>query len=178
MAQRLRRPRRQPVAGTATDGTYTQTCSIPAAVSNGEYQVWIHASDVVGNTRNAADSTFTVTGGSSDVAAPVVASVTHEPAVTAGNTITLTWRLTDASGVTFTTASIKTSNGVWLSGCGGPGVSLSSGTATDGTYTQTCTIPDTSPDGTYSVWVEAADVAGNTRNAADSSFIVSHKQGR
>ena len=75
------------------------------------------------------------------------------------------------SGVSFRTAWARLPTGVArarLRRCSA--ATRTSGTATDGRYTQTRTIPVGAVDGTYTVWVQAQDTVGNTHNAADGSF--------
>ena len=159
-------------SGTATDGRYTQTCTIPVGAVAGTYTVSVQAQDTVGNTHNAADGSFTVTGGGNDVDAPVISLLDHPGTLVAGSSLTVTWRATDASGVSFSTAWVRSPTGVAVPGCGGSAATRTSGTATDGRYTQTCTIPVGAVAGTYTVSVQAQDTVGNTHNAADGSFTV------
>ena len=109
-----------------------------------------------------------------DVDAPVLVSLLVSPdPVVAGNSITFLWTLTDVSGVTFTTAFVQNPNGGWLSGCGGGSTALVNGTSTDGVYEQTCVIPSSASNGTWTITIHAEDPNGNTASAvAATSFIV------
>ena len=160
------------VSGTATDGTYTQTCVIARNSPSGRYTVSVQASDTVGNSADSQATSFSVTGGGSDEAAPVVVSADVPAEVAAGESVTVRWRLTDASGVNFTTAWIRGPSGAVVPSCGGNPASRVSGTATDGTYTQTCVIARNSPSGRYTVSVQASDTVGNSADSQATSFSV------
>ena len=172
----------QRISGTATDGTYRTSCTIPGEASNGTYRVGIQAQDTVGNSRMAPyppadpDATFMVTGGGGDAAPPVVSDVTVPTSVTAGEAFLITWRLTDASGVSSTSGSVLSPTRQSVPGCwGGQRIS---GTATDGTYRTSCTIPGEASNGTYRVGIQAQDTVGNSRVAPyppadpDATFTV------
>ena len=158
-------------SGTVEDGRWAQTCPILEAAPNGTYSVFIHAYDLVGNQRMQQfdgtawlwDATFSVTGGSDDLAAPLVSEVSAEPgSVAAGNSVTISWRAVDVSGVHGSSAS------VWLPGeqsflqCGMP--AMTSGEAADGWWAQTCPILEAAPLGTYGVFINANDLVGNQRH--------------
>ena len=162
------------ISGTATDGTYEQTCTIPPAAQGGTYTVQIHAEEPNGNTYSGNSATFTVQAGAiEDTDAPVLESVGVSPdPVAAGQSITITWRLTDASGVTFTTAFVRNPSDGFLSGCGSGSATRISGTATDGTYEQTCTIPPAAQGGTYTVQIHAEEPNGNTYSGNSATFTV------
>ena len=172
----------QRTSGTATDGTYRTSCTIPSGASDGTYRVGIEARDTVGNTRWAPnpsadpDATFAVTGGGGDAVPPVVSDVTVPTSVVAGEAFLITWRLTDASGVSSTSGSVSSLTGQSILNCwGGQRIS---GTATDGTYRTSCTIPSGASEGTYRVGIQAQDTVGNFRwapnpsAAPDASFMV------
>ena len=130
------------------------------------------------STTAVSPSTTTVppstTTQGNDVDAPVLVSLLVSPdPVVAGNSISISWKLTDASGVTFTTAFVQNPDGGPLSGCGGSSTAVVSGTSTDGVYEQTCVIPSTAPNGTWTVTIQAEDPNGNTLfAAAATSFLV------
>ena len=156
--------------GSATDGTWSQICPVHEASSNGTYSVWINTTDVVGNDRVrewvdgalVPDATFTVTGGGGDVDPPVVSEVVAVPAsVVAGESVTLTWQVTDATGVPWLSPQVIGPAGGLYHGCGMP--QMTAGSVTDGTWSQICPIYEASPNGTYAVWIAAFDVVGNDR---------------
>ncbi len=152
------------IDGSQTDGTYQQTCGIPLSAPPGTYSVLLSADEPSGfRYEDSSAVTFTVTGEGGDTDPPVLtfASATPTPA-RPGDTVTLTWRLSDASGVTFTTAFIRNPSGGSLSGCGGSAATLIDGSQTDGTYQQTCVMPSNAPIGRYTVGIQAEEPNGNT----------------
>lgn len=163
------------VSGDDRDGVYSQTCTIPSTVANGTWSVWVQSEERGGDSYVREDAaSFVVTGGSNDVSSPVIVSGSASPSVvTAGGTVTLTWRLTDTSGVTFSTAFLRNPEDQWVNGCGGGETARISGTARDGTYQMTCRIPVSAVNGRYTVWIHAEDPNGNTRSsAAPGDFTV------
>ncbi len=162
-------------AGSVTDGTWSQICLVHEASSNGTYSVWINAQDVVGNTRVGpaeSDATFTVTGGGGDVDPPVVSEVSVPDSVVAGELVTVTWRVTDATEVKWTVATVVGPTQQYL-GCGV--AEMTAGSATDGTWSQICQVHEASPNATYSVRINADDPIGNMRVSAaepDATFAV------
>lgn len=107
---------------------------------------------------------------SNDLVAPVVASISVPVQVAAGASVTVQWRLTDASGVDFTTAWIRGPSGTVVPQCGGNSAPRISGTPQDGTYSQTCQISASAPAGVYSVSIYAADVIGNLSEQPQATF--------
>jgi len=103
----------------------------------------------------------TATLGANDTRAPVIQSVTVSPAtITAGASVTVTARITDdISGVRSASVGYNLPNGAF-----GPQASFSllSGTALDGIYRATITIPVTYASGVYTLgFVYAEDAATN-----------------
>lgn len=154
-------------SGTATDGRYRATCTLPAALPNAQYSVFIRALDTVG-VYAEVQGTFTVVGGSDDAQAPVVSEVTAAPAqTTAGGTVTLTWRAQDATGVQYVVPWAFGPNGrivddagvQWLGMDAPP--TLVSGDARDGRYTVTLPVSAAAVPGTYVVWFSVGDVLDN-----------------
>ena len=163
--------------GDAEDGTYSETCTIPTAVPNGTYTVEVQAQDSAGNVLDFDSAgTFIVTGGEDVTSGPTFVSFTASPVtVVAGSSVQLEWQLESVAGVSFTTIFVKTSDGNFLSDtsdCGGAGVSLASGDAENGTYSEICTIPAASPNGTYTVELQAQDNAGNMLNLNSAGTFV------
>ena len=126
--------------GTVVDGRWSQTCPILEAAPNGTYSVWISASDVVGNQRRS-NTTHGLgvrrhlhrPGGSNDVDAPVVSEVVVEPgSVTAGGSVTITWRAVDAAGVQWTSAWVTPPGGQSILQCSLP--TMTDGTVLDGRW--------------------------------------------
>jgi hypothetical protein len=157
------------ISGTAVDGRFQATCQLPATVVNGEYSVWLGASDVFGNSVETSGSDgFTVVGGATDSAPPVVTRLTISSANPApGSIITFRWRATDETGVSYVMPWAFGPNGfltdqatgaLWLSSDAGR---LVSGTAQDGIYEVALQLSPAAPAGTYTVWLSRADLLGN-----------------
>jgi hypothetical protein len=141
---------------------------------NGQYRMWVHAEDPNGNTASVAGASFTVTGGGEDATAPEVLAVSVSPGdIAPGQTVTITWRARDASGVDFTTAFVRSPTGAHVSGCGGNAAVRTSGTDLDGIYSQTCTLSVAAKAGTYTVLIQAIDSADNNGNGiVNATFTV------
>ena len=98
-----------------------------------------------------------------DVTAPTIVSVTATPStVTPGQTFTVSARVTDTTGVTYVGLQSDL-NGTQATWCGYT-AALTSGTATDGIWTVTCTVPNIVNSGAYSVFPYAQDALGNWAN--------------
>jgi hypothetical protein len=157
------------ISGTAVDGRFQATCDLPATVVNGEYSVWLGAASLSGNSVETSGSDgFTVIGGATDSAPPVVTRLTISSANPApGSSITFRWRATDETGVSYVMPWAFGPNGfltdqatgaLWLGSDSGR---LVSGTAQDGTYEVTLQLSAAAPAGTYTVWLSRADLLGN-----------------
>lgn len=153
------------VGGTAQNGTWEMSCTVPANVNAGEYQVGTLAID--GRLNATATSefsppevaiSFTVDGDFSDEDAPVIDSVVTTPAVASrGGSVTISAHVTDASGVaavSFVTRFNKFANAQWCAGA----ATLVDGTTTDGTWELTCNVPAGAAIGSYTVNTVATDV--------------------
>jgi hypothetical protein len=108
-----------------------------------------------------------------DTTGPEISDVTLPSVVNAGDPITVTWRITDASGIDTlgagpnggfgpnTQVMLTGSPGfVFWSGCDW-GVARISGSSTDGVYEANCTVPAGVPNATYAFAISAADIVGN-----------------
>jgi hypothetical protein len=108
-----------------------------------------------------------------DTTGPQVSDVQIPAELTAGETLTVTWRVTDPSGIDTpgglflggfgpNTQALFGGPPGWLSFCPFPGEPTRiSGNSTDGVYQASCDFPATTPNGTYSVILQAADVFEN-----------------
>ena len=109
-----------------------------------------------------------------DTTGPEIRDVNLPKVVDAGETITVTWRITDASGIDTlgagpdsgvgpnTRATLTGTQGfVYWSSCS-LGVTRISGSSTDGVYKASCTVPVGAPNATYSFMISAADMFGNS----------------
>ena len=100
-----------------------------------------------------------------DTTGPIINNIVVPNVVTAGTTVTFTWRVRDASGLDNTNMRFGGYSGWITSWCGFVTVAERvSGTASDGTYRATCDIPANAVNGSYTVFLSASDMFGN--NAA------------
>jgi hypothetical protein len=110
-----------------------------------------------------------------DSSAPVLASFTVNPATVdtsaQARDVTVTLQITDdLSGVDAAASEVDST-----SPTGGPGpgdqLHLASGTATNGTYTATITVPRLAPDGTWDLDLHVVDAAGNQLTMSSADLI-------
>jgi hypothetical protein len=125
------------------------------------------------------DPADTVTGSCTPDTTPPVISDLAIAGAAAGSTMTVTLRLSDPSGV----YQFEEGDGAWMSIGGAPGwitewcgfalvATRTAGSPTDGTYRATCAIPATAVNGTYSLFVSAADIHGNNTYADPVDFAI------
>ncbi len=99
----------------------------------------------------------------------VITDVVVPEVVTAGRTVTFTWRAVDTGGVVNTNMRFGGYSGWITSWCDFVVVAdLVSGTAVDGTYQASCAVPANAVNGSYTVFLTASDMFGNN-SAWDSS---------
>lgn len=97
---------------------------------------------------------------------PVISDIAVPGAVTAGATLSASWTVSDPGGLPDSRqpTSWMTVGGAsgWVDWCAFPvEASFVSGTSTQARYTASCDVPLSVPDGTYSVFINAADAEGN-----------------
>lgn len=122
----------------------------------------------------AVDSADRVNGiCAADITGPEISNVQIPAELTAGETLTVWWRVADPSGIDSpgaralggfgpNTQMIVGGPSGFLSFCDFPGEGARiSGTSTDGVYQSSCEFPATTPNETYTVMLRAADVYGN-----------------
>lgn len=160
------------VSGTETDGVWSVSCDVPEGAVSDPYSLWAGAQDNLGNSALADWAEFVVVGGSDDNQAPVISDVSIPASVQPGETVTITWRASDPSGVAGTYPWIYLPGPPWgvLYGPGIGGPERISGDANDGTYAQTFTLPANSPSGTYAVYISVRDGLGNRTYEQYGSF--------
>lgn len=163
------------VSGDAFDGRYEASCTLPANAVNDQYSLFLGAVDLLGNSaENGGSDTFTVIDGSSDNAVPVISEFTLSSTQFApGNSITFTWRATDATGVDYVIPWAVGPNGLLVDGSGKLWMSWGipqrvSGDALDGRYEITAQLSDSAMTGVYNLWVSMRDVLGNKDYRPDS----------
>ena len=154
-------------SGTAQDGTYSATCTIPQNVPNQNYRAFVNARDSMGNiTTSETGIDFAVVGGTDDTTAPTFEYLTGADLVTPGGTFTLTWRATDESAVVYSSAYFSLTDGGFSDGyieyiSAVDSATVISGTDKDRVYQQTFAVNPGSPAGEYILWSVGADNAGN-----------------
>lgn len=147
------------ISGDELSGTYRASCDVPANAPNTTYTVFFLGTETV-------QRDFAVTGGSTDTDAPTISNLSAPATASLGDSITITWRAADPSGVKysivwFANGGFASSNGVSVVDYGDYGVTRLSGDEFDGVYSQTVRFRDDSPTGTYTLWVSRADLPGN-----------------
>lgn len=168
------------VAGTSTSGTWSRECTVPAAVIGGSYTVHPYALDLFRNqTYSSARAVFTVDGGTSDSDGPNISNISlSRTTVASGDTFTISINADDPSGVSQV--------GFWFVFSGahrndfcGQSTNQSAGSSTNGTWTYECTVPASTPIGSYTVFSYAMDTVLNwtnnnccTRSSSFATFTV------
>lgn len=147
------------ISGDELSGTYRASCDVPANAPNTIYTVFFLGTETV-------QRDFVVTGGSTDTDAPTISNLSAPATASLGESITITWRAADPSGVKysivwFANGGFASGNGVSVVDYGDYGVTRLSGDEFDGVYSQTVRFRDDSPTGTYTLWVSRADLPGN-----------------
>ena len=159
-------------SGDERDGTYSVTCSVPQNTINDDFSVWIGAADLLGNaTWLEAMASFTVTGGSDDLEAPGVSDVSMPASARPGETITITWRSMDATGVAGALVFLRGPLGTGVTLMGGP-VELTSGSSRDGTYSTTVEIPSDGLIPQYDAYVWIGDEVNNRTVASLGTIVI------
>jgi len=164
------------VSGTIAEGVWSVTCKVPDKAVNDRYSLFISAQDSFANSADFSSADFTVVGGSADNVAPLISDVVIPTSVKPGETITLTWRASDPSGVKDTPYPWVYRPAPQFGVIYGPGVEApvrTSGTAFDGAYSQTLTVPANSVNGTYYLYISVRDELGNKTYENYGSFTVS-----
>ena len=147
------------ISGDERSGTYRASCDVPANAPNTTYTVFFLGTETV-------QRDFVVTGGSTDTDEPTISNLSAPATASLGDSITITWRAADPSGVKysfvwFANGGFASGNGVSVVDYGDYGVTRLSGDEFDGVYSQTVRFRDDSPTGTYTLWVSRADLPGN-----------------
>jgi ribosomal protein L2 len=163
------------VSGSSTNASYQTQCTLPSSgIPSGTYTIVVNAEDEAGN-RSTETATFNVAGGSSDVTGPAISvtSVSPSTMATLGDTVSISFTVSDPGGVSFVATFWQTSASNQLNACpNGMGLSRVSGSSTNASYQTQCTLPSSGiPSGTYTIQIIAEDVAGN-RSSATATFNV------
>lgn len=164
------------VSGDARDGVWSVTCPVPAKAVNDSYSLHLNAYDVFGNRSVVEVPDFKVVGGSADSGPPTITDVVIPKTAKPGETITLTWRAADPSGVKDTPFPWVYRPAPQFGVLYGEGIlgepTLTSGTATDGAWSQTIKLPDNAISGTYTVYISVRDELGNKSYQQYGNFFV------
>jgi len=97
-----------------------------------------------------------------DTTGPVISSIAVPQVVTAGSSVTFTWRVADSGGVANTNMRLGGYSGYVTSWCGFVVTAdLVSGSAFDGTYQAICDVPANAVNGSYTLFLMASDWFGN-----------------
>lgn len=145
------------VDGSAVDGSWRLTCEVPDPARNGEWSLVLRALDGYGNGAAPTGDApvVTVVGGVDDDSAPLVDQVAVAPTTVApGGSFTVTAHVTDPSGVEIADAMVS-DNPPGPSMC--QPMVLKSGSATDGTWKATCTMPADAAAGQRTVQIYVQD---------------------
>lgn len=158
------------VGGSRADGEWSYTCWFPSDAVATTYSVDVWASDGLGNSSRVSGFEFQLEGGNADSSAPAYSDVRVVSGARVGDVLTVTWSLTDPSGIQGAVMWIGGGTGgftnlvtgrtyamydtmVVTRDCNVPGDSCD--------YTQSLQIDPSSPPGTYALWLSATDTLGN-----------------
>ena len=179
-------------AGTALDGTYSGTFTIPRYAEGGDWKLeYLSVNDVVGNFQDYAPTnrtpqlpdlvipagtleTLAVTS-QTDTTSPAVSNFSFTPTsvdvTAAAQTVTATIRLTDdLSGVSYASAIFRSPSGNQSAGVSWSSYDRTAGTALDGTYSGTFTIPRYAEGGDWKLeYLSVNDVVGNFQDYAPTN---------
>lgn len=168
------------VAGTATDGQWSYTCTFPQNAVATEYSAQVATIDNFGNYATSEWGYFRIDGPNTDADPPALTGPPTVGTARIGDPLTISWTLTDASEI----------NGafMWVAGTGGYGFVDAAGRPyaeytspvdqqcnaerTTCTFTQTVRLSPYGTPGTWTLWLSAADISANKMFAAVLSFPV------
>jgi len=157
------------ISGTAQAAVFSATCQVPADAVNTEYTAFFDASDIFGQNAQSSSANFRIIGGASDASAPVVSQLAvSSPTLTYGQTLDITFKAEDETGVQGVIAWIA-HNGYGFANNQGQShidygtyaVTLTSGDAKSGTYLQRIGLNASAPTGEYTLWISVIDTLGN-----------------
>lgn len=152
--------------GTDLNGGYAGEATLPLGAPAGTYDVYLDATDRLGNKRvQAVGMSITQPGAATDTAAPQVGNWDIEASwpddAPGPKNITVTAEVTDAgSGVDTVVMHLVGPNGAQY---GGTAAQRVAGDEHDGSYELALVVPLAAPAGAYDLQVVATDEAGNVR---------------
>ncbi|NBW72898.1 MAG: hypothetical protein EBR26_00585, partial [Microbacteriaceae bacterium] len=152
--------------GDEYTGSYAIDCKIPDDAVNGEYSLFVNASDRFGNSMiYGATFPFTVTGGSTDNAAPQITNIEVTGDLVAGGKFSIFMTTQDETGLKEIYAWIASNPGGFWDGAqyatadGYP--VLIEGDSKNGVYQQDFTFRENLPSNNFEIWVGLRDTLGN-----------------
>jgi len=169
------------ISGTAQAAVFSATCQVPADAVNTEYTAFFDASDIFGQNAQSSSANFRVIGGASDASAPVVSQLAvSSPTLTYGQTLDITFKAEDETGVQGVIAWIAhdgygfaNNQGQSHIDYGTYAVTLTSGDTKSGTYLQRIGLNASAPTGEYTLWISVIDTLGNkVFSQTDTKFTV------
>lgn len=168
------------ISGNERLGRYRAGCTVPETTPNGTYTVFFQASSPVGAPSEPLGTSqvdFEVVNGSSDNSPPTISQVRMPATAVVGDSITITWRAVDPSGVNYSIAWLANGgfalpDGTRVVDYGDFAVTRISGDEFDGVYSQTVRFTERSPLGTYTIWFSRRDDVGNRSIDEVSGTIV------
>ncbi|MFM8927655.1 MAG: calcium-binding protein [Rhodoluna sp.] len=163
------------LSGDEYMGSYGLDCKIPEDAVNGEYSLFVNASDRFGNTTIwGATFVFTVSGGSDDNAAPQLKNIEVSGQLVAGGKFSITMSFEDETGIQEVYAFIAAKPGGFWDGAqyatavGYP--VLIEGDSKKATYRQDFVFRENLPSRNFEIWLGMRDTLGN------KEFITSGQQ--
>lgn len=151
--------------GDERDGVYELTCRVPEVVANGTFEVVISNYDMMSNSNwpgSDGGTTFVIVGGSDDVNAPIITDISMPSSARHGESVTITWRAQDETGVSHTSFLLRGGDPLWAGIWSLGTVETLSGDSRDGYYSVTFELPDDERyAGEYQLWGIAGDELGN-----------------
>ena len=156
------------ISGDDRDGIYALDCTIPADAPSQTYSLFVSASDNLSQSTWGVTREFTVIGGSSDTAFPVLVDMTVVGSTERGKSFTLRSRVTDATATSYAYSWVTSGARVldpttmryWVD-YSPTGSQLVEGDAQNGVWEQSFTVREDTPSGTYTVWISLGDTLGN-----------------
>ena len=163
-------------AGTAKNGTWTGSVTVPRWVQKGTHAwtVQVSASDALNGSNKTFANKFKVKS-KTDATKPALKGLTYTPhsvdARTKNKTVAFTLKATDTlSGIAYAIVTIRSPSGLSSSGY----LSRHSGTPLKGTFTGKVVVPRCSEPGTWTVSVQIVDVAGNVSSYTPAQLKAKH----
>ncbi len=155
------------VDGDDRDGVYELQCAVPNDAPSQTYSLIVSGSDNFSQATWGITREFTVAGGSSDTALPVVTDMTVVGTTERGKTFSVRTRATDETGVAYAYVWVTSGARVvdpvtmryWVDYEEGP--QLVEGDTRDGVWEQRFTVREDTPAGDYTMWISLGDTLGN-----------------